>query len=54
MILRETVATSDRKLRTFKLADHFGLLLRMAVFGRKVLRSRKDLKLWYEDRRKDA
>ncbi len=54
VILRETVATSDRKLRTFKLADHFGLLLRMAVFGRKVLRSRKDLKLWYEDRRKDA
>lgn len=54
VILRETVATSDRKLRTFKLADHFGLLLRIAVFGRKVLRSRKDLKLWYEDRRKDA
>ena len=51
VILRETVATSDRKLRTFSLKDHFGLLLRMAVHGRKVLRSRKHLKLWYEDRR---
>lgn len=54
VILRETVATSDRKLRTFPLKDHFGLLLRMAVSGRKVLHSRKHLKLWYEDRRKDA
>ncbi len=54
VILRETVATSDRKLRTFTLRDHFSLLLRMAVHGRKVLQSRKDLKLWYEDRRKDA
>ena len=54
VILRETVATSDRKLRTFTLRDHVSLLLRMAVHGRKVLKSRKDLKLWYEDRRKDA
>jgi glycosyltransferase involved in cell wall biosynthesis len=54
VILRESVATSDRKLRTFMLRDHFSLLLRMAVYGRKVLHSRKDLKLWYEDRRKDA
>jgi glycosyltransferase involved in cell wall biosynthesis len=54
VILRETVATSDRKLRTFSLKDHFGLLLRMAIFGRKVLRSRKDLKLWYEDRRNNG
>lgn len=54
VILRESVATSDRKLRTFTLRDHFGLLLRMAVHGRKVLRSRKDLKLWYEDRRDDV
>ena len=54
VILRESVATSDRKLRTFSLKDHFGLLLRMAIHGRKVLHSRKDLKLWYEDRRKDA
>lgn len=54
VILREPVTTSDRKLRTFRLWDHFGLLLRMAVYGRKVLHSRKDLKLWYEDRRKDA
>jgi glycosyltransferase involved in cell wall biosynthesis len=51
VILREAVATSDRKLRTFSLKDHFGLLLRMAVHGRKVLHSRKDLKIWYEDRR---
>lgn len=53
VILREAVVTSDRKLRTFRLRDHFALLLRMAVHGRKVLRSRKDLKLWYEDRRSD-
>lgn len=54
VILRETVATSDRKLRTFAPGDYFGLLLRIAVFGRKVLHSRKDLKLWYEDRRNDS
>ena len=54
VILREAVVTSDRKLRTFTLRDHFALLLRMAVHGRKVLRSRKALKLWYEDRRNDV
>jgi glycosyltransferase involved in cell wall biosynthesis len=52
--LRETIASSDRKLRSFPLWDHFGLLLRITLFGRKVLHSRKDLKLWYEDRRKDS
>jgi glycosyltransferase involved in cell wall biosynthesis len=54
VILREAVTTSDRKLRTFTLRDHFGLLLRMAIFGRQVLYSRKNLKIWYEDRRKDT
>jgi glycosyltransferase involved in cell wall biosynthesis len=54
VILRETVVTSDRKLRTFTLKDHFSLLIRILIFGRGVLRSRKDLKIWYEDRRKDS
>ena len=51
VILRESVATSDRKLRTHALADHLRLALRFAWRGRHVLRSREDLALWYGKRR---
>jgi glycosyltransferase involved in cell wall biosynthesis len=51
VILRESVATSDRKLRTHPMTDHLRLALRFAWRGRRVLRSRGDLALWYGKRR---
>lgn len=51
VILREPVYTSDRKLRTFSAAEHVALLLRFAWRGRKLLRSREALPLWYGSRR---
>jgi glycosyltransferase involved in cell wall biosynthesis len=53
VVLREAVATSDRKLRTFSLGEHLVLMVRFAFLGKRMLRSRKNLKLWYEDRRGD-
>ena len=50
-ILREAVRTSDRKLRTFGVLDHLRLMLRFALRGRRVLRSREALALWYDKRR---
>lgn len=51
VILRQQVWTSERKLRTFPLAIHLRLLLRFARHGTRVLKSRRDLELWYGDRR---
>ncbi len=51
VILREAVFTSDRKLRTFSVAEHLRLVLRVAWHGRKTLRSRDALSLWYGRRR---
>jgi len=51
VILRQPVYTSDRKLRTFSAAEHLRLLLRFAWRGRKLLRSRDALPLWYGQRR---
>ncbi len=53
VVLRDIVTTSDRKLHTFSLSEHLALMFRFAFLGKRVLRSRKDLKLWYEDRRDD-
>ncbi|KGQ18116.1 Glycosyl transferase, group 2 [Lysobacter dokdonensis DS-58] len=50
-ILREAVRTSDRKLRTFGVLDHLRLMLRFALRGRRILRSRDHLALWYDKRR---
>jgi glycosyltransferase involved in cell wall biosynthesis len=50
-ILRESVRTSDRKLRTFGVLDHLRLMLRFALRGRRILRSRDHLALWYARRR---
>lgn len=51
VILRQAALTSARKLRTFTLAEHLRLVLRFAFQGRRVLRSRRDLDLWYGKRR---
>jgi glycosyltransferase involved in cell wall biosynthesis len=51
VILREAVRTSARKLRTFSALEVLGLVLRVALRGRRVLRSRRHLDLWYGQRR---
>ncbi|OHE83102.1 MAG: glycosyl transferase family 2 [Lysobacterales bacterium RIFOXYD1_FULL_69_11] len=51
VVLRERVSTSARKLRSHPLREHLWLLLRFAVRGRRLLRSRDALGLWYGGRR---
>ena len=51
VILREVVMTSARKLHTFSAAEHLRLVARFLRHGRQVLRSRRDLALWYGERR---
>ncbi len=51
VILRQNVRTSARKLQTFSALEHLRLALRFAFRGRRMLRSRQDLDLWYGERR---
>ena len=51
VILRESVRTSERKLRTYGARDHLRLLWRFALRGRHILRDREALALWYGPRR---
>lgn len=51
VILRESVQTSDRKMRSFGLFDHLRLMLHFAIRGRRMLHSRDRLALWYGPRR---
>ena len=51
VILRESVRTSERKLRTFGARDHLRLMWRFALRGRRILRDREALALWYDQRR---
>jgi len=53
VVLRESVSTSARKLRTFTVREHLRLLLQFALRGRRVLHSRQHLHLWYAGRRPD-
>ncbi|MBB1087830.1 glycosyltransferase [Lysobacter sp. SG-8] len=53
VVLRESVRTSDRKLRTFSPGEHLRLMLRLVFRGRGILQSREGLELWY-DRRRDG
>lgn len=51
VILRQEVRTSDRKLRTHSVAEHLRLVVRFAWRGTGLLKSRRDLGLWYGERR---
>lgn len=53
VILRQAVRTSERKLRSHGALDHLRLLLRFALGGRRILRDREALALWYGARRGD-
>lgn len=51
VILREAVQTSARKLRTHGVSEHLRLMWRFAWRGRRMLKSRDNLDLWYGRRR---
>jgi hypothetical protein len=53
VILRNRVLTSGRKLRTHSAREILGLFLRAAVSGRKMMRNREGLDLWYAPRREE-
>lgn len=45
--------TSGRKLRTYSLVEMLGFFWRASIGGRGFLKSRENLGLWYDERRKD-
>ena len=53
VILRESVLTSGRKLRTYKAGELLGMLARIALAGSKGVRKREGLDIWYGERRID-
>lgn len=52
-VLRLSVTTSGRKLRTFSDREWLSLMLQMARRGRGGIKQRKGLELWYGERRDD-
>jgi len=53
VVLPETVLTSGRKLRSYSALEVFRVLSRLALFGRRALRDRRGLEIWYGARRDD-
>jgi len=53
VVLRESVLTSGRKLRAHSLWEVLRFLCRLAVLGRRGVRERKGLEIWYDARRPD-
>jgi glycosyltransferase involved in cell wall biosynthesis len=51
VVLRERVTTSGRKLRTFTAREVLGALVRLGLGGRKALRRREGMEIWYGERR---
>jgi glycosyltransferase involved in cell wall biosynthesis len=53
VVLREAVTTSGRKLRVYSAWEILRMMGRIAVRGPNAVRSREELGLWYDDRRRD-
>ena len=53
VLLRETVTTSGRKMRTHSFRELIGTLGRIVIGGPRVLQNRQRLELWYGPRRRD-
>jgi len=53
VVLRESVTTSGRKLRAYSGREFLGIMLRLALAGRKGVRRREGLGNWYGERRAD-
>jgi len=53
VVLRHSVLTSGRKLRTYSASEILRMLVRLVLKGPNAVRSREGLELWYEERRED-
>jgi hypothetical protein len=53
VILRETVTTSGRKLRTCSAREIFAPIMRIVLHGHRYLRNRHRMEIWYGDRHPD-
>jgi len=53
VVLRESVTTSGRKLRTHSAREILGVMLRLAFSGGRSVRRREGLDVWYGERRLD-
>jgi GT2 family glycosyltransferase len=53
VVLRQSVTTSGRKLRTHRVREILPLLGRVALGGSRVLKQRHGKDLWYAERRED-
>jgi glycosyltransferase involved in cell wall biosynthesis len=53
VILKQTVTTSARKLRTYSVRETMTFMAGMALRGTKALKQRKGMEFWYAERRAD-
>ena len=53
VILKQTVTTSARKLRTYSVRETMMFMARMALRGTKALKQRQGMEFWYAERRAD-
>ena len=53
VVLRRTVRTSGRKLRTHSVIEMWSFMIRLAFRGLKGVRQREGMDLWYAPRRRD-
>lgn len=53
VVLKERVITSGRKIRTYSVGSILAMLVRLAFQGRRSVRDRRGLEMWYEDPRTD-
>ena len=54
VVLKESVVTSGRKLRTYSGKEVFGTFMRIGIGGRRALQDRRGLGMWYGPRREDT
>jgi glycosyltransferase involved in cell wall biosynthesis len=53
VVLKQTVTTSARKLRTYSTGEIISMMARMALRGTKALKQRQGMEFWYAERRED-
>jgi len=53
VVLRQTVTTSGRKLRTYSAGEVLKIMVRMALRGPQAVKQRQGMELWYAERRED-
>jgi glycosyltransferase involved in cell wall biosynthesis len=53
VVLRQTVTTSGRRVRAYSAWELLRVACRLAIRGPSALRSRREVEIWYEKRRRD-